>query len=260
MIMSLIEAVLLSNDVDPGTERLVEPVPVQESEPVSVQGRLHEHADVWLNASQFVRDIVTKGYWLPFLRLPWPVFKSNHSSSIQHLESVSSAIRELVSSGCVVSTDSCLTVCSPLSVVSSAKGKLRLVLDLNQFLPERKFKYEGLNLVPLIFKQGEFFFTFDLKSEYYHVDIHPDCWRYLEFSWETGKVCKFYMFRVLPFGLSTACYVFTKLLRLLIKRWRSSGIGAIVTSRSREQCLAHQTVTTMSCTNKLGNEPIAHQE
>ena len=31
------------------------------------------------------------------------------------------------------------------------------------------------------------------------------------------------MFRVLPFGLSTACYLFTKLLRTLVSRWRSMG-------------------------------------
>ena len=36
----------------------------------------------------------------------------------------------------------------PLSVVFNAKGKPRLVVDLrciNQFLPDRKFRYEGLN-------------------------------------------------------------------------------------------------------------------
>ena len=36
------------------------------------------------------------------------------------------------------------------------------------------------------------------------------------------------MFTVLPFGLATACYVFTKLLRPLVKRWPSYGFRAIV--------------------------------
>ena len=36
------------------------------------------------------------------------------------------------------------------------------------------------------------------------------------------------MFLVLPFGLSTACYVFTKLLRPLVKRWRSQGRRVVV--------------------------------
>ena len=76
-------------------------------------------------------------------------------------------------------------MCSPLSVVQNDSGKQRLVIDLryvNQFLPIQKFKYEGLNLVPQLFRKEDFFFTFDLKSGYRHVDIHEDCWLYLGFS------------------------------------------------------------------------------
>ena len=105
------------------------------------------------------------------------------------------------------------------------------MLDLrvvNQFLPKRKFKYEGLNLIPDLCNRGDFLFTFDLKSGYHHVDIHPDCWTYLSFSWSTNGVRKFYKFHVLPFGLSTACYVFTKLLRPLVRHWRSFGYRVIL--------------------------------
>ena len=59
------------------------------------------------------------------------------------------------------------------------------------------------------------------------------------------------MFRVLPFGLSSACYVFTKLLRPLVKRWRGKGIRAIiyiddgiVGSKSQEQCLKDEHFVT----------------
>jgi len=38
----------------------------------------------------------------------------------------------------------------------------------------------------------------------------------------------FFVFAVLPFGLSTACYIFTKLMRPLIRYWRGRGIKAIV--------------------------------
>ena len=36
------------------------------------------------------------------------------------------------------------------------------------------------------------------------------------------------MFAVLPFGLSTACYIFTKLMRPLVRYWRGRGLKAIV--------------------------------
>ena len=161
---------------------------------------------------------------------------------------VASANDELVAGRCVIECSTCPIVSSPLSVVYNAKGKPRLVVDLryvNQFLPERKSKYEGLNLVPSLFQKGDFFTTFDLKSEYHHVhvDVHQESWPYLGFSRNYGKVKKWFMFRVLPFGLSTACYVFTKLLCHLVKRWRSHGLQCIVyigdgiyAAETREQC------------------------
>jgi len=36
------------------------------------------------------------------------------------------------------------------------------------------------------------------------------------------------VFKVLPFGLSTACYLFTKLMRPLVRYWRGRGLKAIV--------------------------------
>ena len=39
---------------------------------------------------------------------------------------------------------------------------------------------------------------------------------------------QFYIFAILPFGLSTACYIFTKLMRPLVRFWRGRGLKAIV--------------------------------
>ena len=212
----------------------LESISQEEGETVSLQGRLSNHAGFGLNdrdASSFVRGIILRGYHLPFAVSPWPVFKLNHRSALQHEQFVSAANSELLMAGCIVQSNERPWVCSPLSVVENVNGKLRLVLDLryvNQFLPEQKFKYEGLNLVPQMFEKGDHFFTFDLKSGYHHVDIHADFWTYLGFSWGSGSTRKFYMFKVLPFGLASVCYVFTKLLRPLVQRWRNKGIRAIV--------------------------------
>ena len=184
-----------------------------------------------------------------FLRLPDPLFQLNHKSALENASFVSHAIDELISGRCVIEYNSCPIVCSPLSVVTNASGKQRLVLDLryvNQFLPNRKFKYEGLELIPSLFNCGDYFTTFDLKSGYHHMDIHEDSWPYLGFSWGVESNRMWYMFRILPFGLSTACYVFTKLLRPLVKRWRSKGLRCIVyiddgicAYKSQEQCVEH---------------------
>ena len=94
-----------------------------------------------------------------------------------------------------------------------------------QFLHEQ---CEGLDHVPILFSQGEYFITFALESGYHHVDIQKESWKYLGFTWDNAADSKFYMFTVLPFGLAMACYVVTELLRQLVKRWRGMDLKAIV--------------------------------
>ena len=97
-------------------------------------------------------------------------------------------------------------ICSPISVVESGSGKKRLVVNLrhlNKFLWKQKFKYEDLRIAMLLFERGDYLFSFDLKSDYHHVDIAVVHQKYLGFAWGG---C-YYVFTVLPFGLSTACYI-----------------------------------------------------
>ena len=76
----------------------------------------------------------------------------------------------------------------------------------------------------LLFQKGDFMFSFDLKSGYHHVDIADIHTKYLGFSW-AGK---YYVFTVFPFGLASACYIFTKLLRPLTQYWRSKGLRILI--------------------------------
>ena len=76
----------------------------------------------------------------------------------------------------------------------------------------------------LLLEKGDFLLSFDLKSGYHHVDIAREHWKYLGFTWQN----RHYVFTVLPFGLSPACYIFTKLVRPLVKYWRAQGLRIIV--------------------------------
>ena len=91
-----------------------------------------------------------------------------------------------------------------------------------------KLKYEDLRLLSQVLQEGHWFFTWDLKSGYHHVDISPDHQKYLGFAWPFNGVLRYFTFAVLPFGLSSACFCFTKLLRPLVKRWRSMGHNSFV--------------------------------
>ena len=68
-----------------------------------------------------------------------------------------------------------------------------------------------------MFERQEYMFKFDLKSGYHHIDIYPEHQSYLGFRWDKKEKPQFYFFIVLPFGFSTACYIFTKLLRPLVR-------------------------------------------
>jgi len=112
-----------------------------------------------------------------------------------------------------------------------SEGKLYLVLNLkylNSFLHIISFKYEDLRTAALVFEKDEFMFKFDLKSGYHHVDVHPDHHKFLGFQWEIEGITSYSVFAVLPFGLSTACYLFTELLKPLIRYWRGRGLKAII--------------------------------
>ena len=56
-------------------------------------------------------------------------------------------------------------------------------------------------------KRGHHAFKIDLQDAFFHVLIHPDSRKYLQFAFEN----KVYQFRVLPFSLNTAPQVFTRL-------------------------------------------------
>ena len=199
-----------------------------------VQGRLKDNLCFWkeiLHAPDPIIDCVSVGYKLPLLSPPPTYFSKNQSSASHNADFVSSAINELLQNRCVQKITYKPHICSPLSVVSNKASKLRLVLNLrylNQFLLKEKFKYEDIRVAMLMFQPGDYMFTFDLKSGYRHVDIHKEHWKYLGFAWGQGPTLQYYVFCVLPFGLATACYLFTKLLRPLVKYWRSQGLRIVV--------------------------------
>lgn len=67
------------------------------------------------------------------------------------------------------------------------------------------------------------------------MDIFPPHRKYLSFSWRfSNSQIRYFQFNVLPFGLSSACYVFTKLLGPLVKCWCGFGYSSVV---SLDDCI-----------------------
>ena len=168
---------------------------------------------------------------IPLQSIPTPFHARNNKSSLNNATFVEEAIESLLTKGCISEVDEIPMCCNPLTVANKS-SKLRLVLDLrhvNQYVQLDKFKYEDLTTFAEIFEEKDFFVTFDLTSGYHHIDIHPEQRKYLGFHWlfPNGQT-KYFIFNVLPFGLSSACYIFTKILRPYVKKWRSKGIKSII--------------------------------
>jgi len=197
------------------------------------ENSLYNSQKFWhsLTDSMLIFDIIREGYSLPFeTEPPTQSFKNNFSAFCESAF-VQNSICELLKNGCVSLLSSKPTVCNPLSVSKQANGKMRLILDLryvNDFLMKESFKLEDYKIAEQYLLDANFLVSFDLKKGYHHIEINSKFRQFLGFSWKFSNKEYFFSFNVLPFGLSTAPFIFTKLLRPLVRKWRSEGIKIVL--------------------------------
>ena len=100
---------------------------------------------------------------------------------------------------------------STIFIVPKKNGKYRPVINLrflNHFVHYDHFKQETFKVIVDLIQENDFFTSIDLSDAYFSVPIAAEFQKYLKFSWK-GQL---YKFVVLPFGLKSAPYVFTKIL------------------------------------------------
>ena len=201
----------------------------------SVRGYLAKCYQEWVNidaAGFFILSVIRDGYKIPFIVFPPLKISPNNGSALKEKEFVSEAIFNLIRNKCLEVLDHPPAIVNPLSVSIQSSGKKRLILDLrhvNLYIFKHKFKCEDLSIALKVMSKGYYLFKFDLKSGYHHVEIFPDHRKFLAFAWDFGDgVLKYFQFAVLPFGLSSAPYLFTKLLKPLVTSWRCKGIPVVV--------------------------------
>ncbi|KZS15145.1 Uncharacterized protein APZ42_019368 [Daphnia magna] len=116
---------------------------------------------------------------------------------------------------------------SPFFVIPKKGGKFRPVHNLkklNSFVLYRHLKMEGNSMLKTMVKQGDWFGKIDLRDAYLTVPVHPAHQRYLQLQWRDIL----YEFTCLPFGLSSAPWAFTKLLRPVAAYLLRRGIHLII--------------------------------
>ena len=173
-----------------------------------------------------VIDIGYRLTWDPATGPPPRRWLCNHPSAFEHAAFVSEKVAEGVGAGTMVRCARRDLHCIlPLGIAINAVGKLRLIWDgrhVNRYLPKRKFRMESLQREGrALFERSSWGGTADLSSAYHHVDMHADSTTFLGFEWEG----EFYQFAVLPFGLSHAPWLFSKMMGHCARFLRSPGIG-----------------------------------
>ena len=171
------------------------------------------------------------GYKIPFLRTPhqWRA-RPTVVQEGQQTELMKGAIQSLISKGAISVVNPCpQQFISTLFLVEKGQGtgEFRPVINLkalNRFLPKEKFKMEGLHTARSLLRKGDYMMKLDLKDAYYAVPIHPESRKYLRFQFKGTT----YEFRCLPFGLSLAPRVFTRILRPIVAKLRSEGIRTVI--------------------------------
>ena len=98
---------------------------------------------------------------------------------------------------------------SRMFLVAKKTGGWRPIIDLsvlNTYIKAPTFKMESAESIRASLLQGWWTFSIDLKDAYLHVPVHPSSRKFLRVCFG-GKV---YQFKALPFGLSPAPWLFTK--------------------------------------------------
>ncbi|XP_053400643.1 uncharacterized protein LOC128557357 [Mercenaria mercenaria] len=188
-------------------------------------GRLKSSFRHWQDAGagEYILDIIQNGYKLPFQKVSSSIELNNNKSARDNASFVSKEIQSLLSKGCIREVSAPPKVINPLTVAINRSGKKRLVLDcrhLNLDLFKYKCCFENHSVARDIFSKGDYLFSFDIKGAYHHIMIFPEHTTYLGFAWLENGVKRYYVFQVLPFGISTAGFIFTKILRICVKKWR----------------------------------------
>jgi hypothetical protein len=114
---------------------------------------------------------------------------------------------------------------SNIFFIEKKNGKYRPVIHLrklNEFVEYHHFKMETLETVLNGIKKKSYFTSCDMTDAYFSNPIHNDYKKYHKYIWKNQR----YHFNCLCFGIASATWVFTKVLKPVFAFIRHMGISS----------------------------------
>lgn len=203
-------------------------------EELPVGGRIAHFAKAWTAlGDSFALSVVSHGLRIGLHHLPWQDRIKELSLPPIEESAIAEEVLALLKKRSVRRLRFTQTQPAPRTFVSNifcvAKkdGGLRPCLNLkpfNVFVTKRHFKLESLSTVFQLLQKNDFMAKIDIKDAYLHVPVAREHQPLLRFNFREVT----YQFLTLCFGLTTAPYIFTRLMKPVIARLRQEGIRLVI--------------------------------
>lgn len=169
------------------------------------------------------------GYKIPFSSVPpaRPILEEP-SLSPAVAKQCDAEIARLLNKGAIVQVEPTSDqFLSSYFIIEKSSGGVRFIFnlkDLNRYIDPPHFKLEDWRTVVRLMLPDTYLASLDIEDAYLLVSIHPSFRRFLRFQ-RNGIT---FEFLALPFGLATAPYIFTKIIRPVITYLREHGFESVV--------------------------------
>ncbi|KAI9560527.1 reverse transcriptase [Daphnia sinensis] len=194
-----------------------------------IGGRIKHFLKAWklVSADPWILNVVRNGLELDFEAPPVMVkFPCNARMDFDQLSIGNKEVGALLQKGAAVKACK-IGFVSSMFIIKKASGGFRPIINLknlNCFLVYRHFKMEGLPTLKHLIKERDWMVKIDLRDAYLTVPVNENFHEFLQFLW-AGEI---FQFTSLCFGLASAPWAFTKLLKPVVTLLRTLGFRVVI--------------------------------
>ncbi|XP_073441685.1 uncharacterized protein [Dendrobates tinctorius] len=186
---------------------------------IPVGGRLMLFGQAWENISSntWILNIIKEGLKFPFFQQPRASFVVTPvRKGVEEQLALEAEILSLLDKHVLIEVprgQERRGFYSPLFLIKKPDHSFRTIINLrglNRWIQNQTFKMESVTSAIRLLHHNCFMAVVDLKDAYYHIPIHSEYQKYLRVALYIRGNLKHFQFRALPFGISIAPRVFTK--------------------------------------------------